>query len=185
MNPFVHKLGRTVKAWYYRHKYHLKDVHKTAYFGSKSYFGKGFKADKYVYIGPRCLIYPNVSVGAYTMFANNVSVIGGDHNYKKVGMPIIFSGRDKCGETKIGIDCWIGAHSIIMCGVTIGDGAIIAAGSVVTKDVEPYSIYGGVPAKKIKNRFATDEDTERHIEMLSKLPEEIDPTYFCGNINDL
>ena len=182
MNPIVKRLGRAVKAWYYRHKYHLKDVHKTAYFGSKSYFGKGFKADKYVYIGPRCLIYPKVSVGAYTMFANNVSIIGGDHNYNKVGMPICFSGRAELKETKIGRDCWIGAHVIVMCGVTIGDGAIIAAGSVVTKDVEPYSIYGGVPAKKIKNRFSSEVDMKRHIEALDNMPETVDFKMFCTKL---
>lgn len=57
----------------------------------------------------------------------------------------------------IGNDVWIGADSKIMDGVTIGDGAVIAAGSVVTKDVPPYSIVGGVPAKIIKYRFSNEE----------------------------
>ncbi len=56
----------------------------------------------------------------------------------------------------IGNDVWIGSHVIIMGGVKIGDGAIIAAGAVVTKDVKPYSIVGGVPAKYIKMRFSND-----------------------------
>ena len=55
-----------------------------------------------------------------------------------------------------------------MTGVTIGNGAIIAAGAVVTKDIEPYSIYGGVPAKKIGTRFYSDEDIAKHEQMLSK-----------------
>lgn len=60
---------------------------------------------------------------------------------------------DECGEVIIGNDVWIGADAIVLDGVSIGDGAIIAAGAVVTKDVEPYSIVGGVPAKIIRYRF--------------------------------
>ena len=58
-------------------------------------------------------------------------------------------------------DVWIGANAIILRGVKIGKGSVIAAGSVVTKDVERYCIYGGVPAKKIRQRF-TDEQIEEH-----------------------
>lgn len=57
------------------------------------------------------------------------------------------------GDTIIGNDVWIGRESVIMPGVKVGDGAIIAACSVVTKDIPPYTVYGGNPAKKIKNRF--------------------------------
>lgn len=58
---------------------------------------------------------------------------------------------------EIGNDVWIGAHVLIMDGVTIGDGAVIAAGAIVTKDIEPYSVYGGVPAKLIKYRFGQEK----------------------------
>lgn len=100
-----------------------------------------------------------MSIGKYTMLANDVKIIGGDHYYKRVGVPIIFSGRAELHPTVIGDDVWIGAYSIIMAGVTIGNGAIIAAGSVVTKDLEPYGIYGGIPAKLIKMRFLGGGDT--------------------------
>jgi acetyltransferase-like isoleucine patch superfamily enzyme len=59
-------------------------------------------------------------------------------------------------------DVWIGLGSTVLSGVTIGSGSIIAAGSVVTKDVEEYSIYAGNPAKKIKQRFDSDEQLEAH-----------------------
>ena len=60
------------------------------------------------------------------------------------------------GDTVIGNDVWIGYDSLIMPGITIGDGAIIAAGSVVAKDIAPYSIVGGNPAKEIRKRFGDD-----------------------------
>lgn len=60
-------------------------------------------------------------------------------------------------KINIGNDVWIGARAIILDGVSIGDGAIIAAGAVVSKDVEPYAIVGGIPAKFIKYRFAEEE----------------------------
>lgn len=63
---------------------------------------------------------------------------------------------DNKGDIVIGNDVWIGYDALIMAGVKIGDGAIIGARAVVTKDVEPYSIVGGVPAKEIRKRFSTD-----------------------------
>jgi virginiamycin A acetyltransferase len=61
------------------------------------------------------------------------------------------------GDTMIGNDVWIGYNATIMAGVKVGDGAIIATNSTVTKDVEPYSIVGGNPAREIRKRFSDDE----------------------------
>ncbi len=63
----------------------------------------------------------------------------------------------KMGNTIIGHDVWIGSEAMIMAGVTIGSGAVIASRAMVTKDVEPYAVVGGNPAKVIKYRFASDE----------------------------
>lgn len=169
MNIYIRKLGRYVKAWYYRHKYHLKNVHKSTYFGGPSVISSDLKTDFNVYIGPGCNIYPKVTIGAMTIFANEVSIMGGDHRYDIVGLPVGLTGRAEIKPTTIGRDCWLGARSIINCGVHIADGCIIAAGAVVTKDTEPYGIYGGVPAKRIRNRFASEEETRKHIELISKL----------------
>ena len=68
----------------------------------------------------------------------------------------VVSAWDNKGDIVIGNDVWIGYDAIIMAGVTIGDGAIIGTRAVVTKDVEPYSIVGGVPAMEIRKRFSTD-----------------------------
>ncbi len=156
-----------------RKKYRLSAVHETFYLGGRSKISKDFIADEYSYAGPQCLIYPKVRIGAYSLLANNVSIIGGDHIYKNPGIPIIFSGREKIKETIIGKDVWVGAFSIILCGVRIGDGAIIAAGSVVTKDVDAFCIYGGIPAKKIKDRFKNADELKIHSEMLTKTSAQI------------
>ena len=68
----------------------------------------------------------------------------------------VASAWDNKGDIVIGNDVWIGYDAVIMAGVTIGDGAIIGTRAVVTKDVEPYSIVGGVPAKEIRKRFSPE-----------------------------
>lgn len=159
---------RVWKRRFFIWKYGLKRVHPTFIACARCHISKDLIAEAYSYVGPGCMIYPNVSLGRYTMLANDVKILGGDHCYKKVGTPIIFSGRDKLKSTIIGDDVWVGAYALIMAGVHIGNGAIIAAGSVVTKDVVPYSIVGGAPAKFIKMRFDESEIKE-HEEML-RLP---------------
>lgn len=78
--------------------------------------------------------------------------------FEEWGLPKqeIVSAWDNKGDIVIGNDVWIGYDAVIMAGVTIGDGAVIGTRAVVTKDVEPYSIVGGVPAKEIRKRFAPD-----------------------------
>lgn len=158
---------RFFKRLFVKYVYGLKKVHKTFNIGGKCKISKDFEADEYSYVGNNCLIYPGVSIGRYTMLAQNVQIIGDDHNFNIPGMPSTFSGRPKLKKTKIGRDVWIGANAIIMAGVTIGDGSIIAAGSIVTKDVAPFLIFGGVPAKFLRNRFNSIEQEQEHITMLN------------------
>ena len=68
----------------------------------------------------------------------------------------VTSAWDHKGDIVIGNDVWIGYEAVVMAGVTIGDGAIIVARAVVTKDVPPYTIVGGVPARKVRRRFSGD-----------------------------
>lgn len=157
---------RFCKRKYIRHVYGLKNVHKTFNIGGFCSISKDFIAGEYAYVGKGCLIYPGVSAGRYTMIAPNVQIIGSDHNYDIPGTPATFSGRPKLAKTFIGRDVWIGANSIIFVGVTIGDGAIVGAGSIVTKDVAPFAIVAGVPARFIKNRFDQDADRQMHLQML-------------------
>lgn len=76
----------------------------------------------------------------------------------------IRSAWDNKGDIVIGNDVWIGYEAVILSGVTIGDGAIVGARAVVTKDVPPYTIVGGVPARSIRRRF--DEETVKKLEAI-------------------
>lgn len=126
------------------------------------------KIGKEVYLGNKFHVAVDyLEIGDYTLIASNVSIVGGDHLYKEPGVFIRNSEVDFREGVVIGRDCWIGHGSIIMSRVKIGDGAIIAAGSIVTKDVAPYTIVGGNPAKFIKNRFS-ESDKEQHKTVLSR-----------------
>lgn len=95
-----------------------------------------------VLIGP-------VSIGNYVIMAQNVVISGLNHSYQDVTMP---TSLQKCTTSKITVEdeVWIGANSVITAGVTIGKHSVVAGGSVVTKDVPPYTIVAGNPAKVIK-----------------------------------
>lgn len=164
---------RRLRRKYYIWIYGLKNVHPE-FLATKGLSGvsKDVRAGAYAYIGPGCIIYPKVVVGNYTMLANDVFVVGDDHNYRNPGVPLVFSGREKLKPTIIGDDVWIGARSIIMTGVKIGNGVIVAAGSVVTKDLAPYGVYGGVPARLIRSRF-TETEIKFHEAMLCESPMEV------------
>lgn len=92
-----------------------------------------------------------VKFGDYVLIGPNVIITSSQHKYDIKGIPILFQGHEM-QRVVIGSDVWIGANAVILPGVTIGDGSIIGAGAVVTSDTEPYSIVGGVPARKIGER---------------------------------
>jgi acetyltransferase-like isoleucine patch superfamily enzyme len=111
-------------------------------------------------IGSFCSIGPNVSLGGLGWHpTDRLSTHPAFYSSRLQAGTTFVSGNNKLDQetelqhTKVGNDVWIGAGCIVLDGVTIGDGAIIAAGAVVTKDVPPYAIVGGVPAKIIRYRF--------------------------------
>lgn len=149
-------------------------------------FGKNFHAGRNVvlwakhtleigdncYIGRNSQIECNVQMGDDVLIANNVAFVGKyDHNYTEVGVAIRHASQVRDHDytwkelnqiTVVEDDVWIGYGSIIMSGVTIGMGAIVAAGSVVTKDVEPFTICGGNPSKKIGHRYNDNNALIKH-----------------------
>lgn len=115
-----------------------------------------------VYFGAGCVFqsaHGKIIIGNHVMFGPGVHVHGGNHVINRVGvyMDQIKKEPDSDGEVIIDDDVWIGANAIILQRVHVGTGAVIAAGSVVTKSVPPYEVWGGVPAKKIKDRFSPHE----------------------------
>ena len=122
----------------------------------------------YSYGRPKILSFENknekIEIGNYVSIAENVSfLLSGGHFVDTFTIfpfkAICFSKENETlckGPIKVCDDVWIGYGATILSGVTIGQGAIIAAGSVVVKDVEPYSVVGGNPAKLIKYRYSTE-----------------------------
>lgn len=92
-----------------------------------------------------------VRIGRNVLFGPRVNLHSENHIAENKDLPIKEQGESRIG-VDIGDDCWIGAGSIILDGVHIGRGSIVAAGAVVTKDVEPLTVVGGIPAKVIKHR---------------------------------
>jgi acetyltransferase-like isoleucine patch superfamily enzyme len=172
---------------------HLRDIYLTRFKWRRYEIGPGFhagarvrlwakttlKIGKDFYIGRDSQIESDCIIGDYVIFGNKVAIVGKyDHHYQQRGVPVRHAMQIReagynwkgieTAPVVIGNDVWVGYGAIIMSGVHIGNGAIIAAGSVVVKDVESYSIYGGVPAKKIKDRFEQPEDLEAHKILLLK-----------------
>ena len=120
-----------------------------------------------VYIGKQVFIEANCTIGNNVLIANRVGIVGrNDHNFKEIGVPVRFSewvGSQKKQspylkeEVLIEDDVWIGYGCILLTGVIIGRGSIVASGSVVTRNIPPYSVVAGVPAKVIKKRFSEEE----------------------------
>ena len=128
---------------------------------------------KYSFVGKNTFVYRS-TIGAFTSISNNCYIGSLSHPIDWVSTsPVFHVGRNVLRknfamhefiaykQTVIGNDVWIGEGCKIKAGVSIGDGAIIGMGSVVTKDIEPYAICAGNPAKKIRDRF--EEDTIKKI----------------------
>lgn len=162
-NFLMRKLRRVSRIRYGRKSDLIRAIIKSSW---------GIHVGKYTY-GFESLCFkgsPLAGVGAFTSIAENVTISKGNHPVDRVSThPFFFMGMfgfrgdtrmEVCprnGKTYIGHDVWIGRDVTLLTDVTIGHGAIVAAGAVVTKDVPPYAIVGGVPARIIRYRF--DEAT--------------------------
>ena len=99
---------------------------------------------------------PDIIIGRYCSIGKNLQYIFTHHDYSMISTHPLFTNVYSRGHITIGNDVWICMNVTLLDNITIGDGAVIAAGSIVTKDVPPYAIVGGNPAKIIKYRFAPE-----------------------------
>lgn len=137
-----------------------------------------FWATEFIEIGDHCFmgrevhVETNVRIGRYVLIASRVGFVGRrDHDFRTIGVPVRF-GAWIGSETHpspyrhdavvVEDDTWIGFGAILLSGVTVGRGSVVASGSVVTSDVPPYAIVAGNPAKVVRMRFSDPADIERH-----------------------
>lgn len=120
--------------------------------------GEGLVVGSNVGIAQNCFIQVRgfVSIGSNVMFGPNVSIFSENHGFENTDVPMIKQPTTRKGVV-IEDDVWLGTQSVILDGVTIGKGSIVAAGAVVNMSVPPYSIVAGVPAKIIKSRIISTE----------------------------
>ena len=160
------KAYRRMKMYFYRSLF--KKVGKNFIFDPNDHFSyANITVGGDVYIGPGAVFSATetfISLGNKIMFGPNVTIMGGDHNISEVGV-YMFDQKNKLPENDLPVlisdDVWVGCNVTILKGVTINQGAVVAAGSLVISDVPEYTIVGGVPAKVISRRF-TNEQIELH-----------------------
>ena len=119
-----------------------------------------------VIIGQGCRLMgytqAEISIGSHVMLAQEVLISTVGHRFDpEHHQPPLFETTGDYGPVSIGEWCWLGARSVIVPGVQVGEGVIVAAGAVVTRDVEPWTVVAGVPARVIKKRSETRADLER------------------------
>jgi acetyltransferase-like isoleucine patch superfamily enzyme len=111
-------------------------------------------ADVYLNESSRIVARSAITIDEKTMIADAVSIFDHDHRFIDARIPMSAQGF-ACAPITIGRDVWIGSHAVLCKGITIGDHAIVAAGAVVTRDVAPYAVAMGVPAREVRKRSAS------------------------------
>lgn len=169
---------RNARIAFRRLRYRAWGVHKTSYLGKKCSIHRSLQMGAYGYIGPRAVVPSGVVLGNYVMIGPELLITGADHRFDKPGVAVIFSGRPRSQVCVVEDDVWIGARVTLLKGIRIGRGAVIAAGSVVTRDVFPYTVVGGVPARSIRLRF-NEKNQKQHDIFLAQPPHE---GAYCGQV---
>lgn len=155
-SPIIGKFSNIIRIFCVKHIF--KRCGKISTIDRKVYFGKGFNIEigDYSGIGSHSFLPDNIIIGKYVMMAPEVYIAKNNHQFKEISIPMCFQGMTENKITIIEDDCWIGRRVIMTPGRHIRRGSIVAAGTVLTKDFDEYSILGGNPAKIIKSRKIED-----------------------------
>lgn len=143
------KLSKKMRYFFAKH---VCTVGKNVNFERFSYFTPLLKIGDNSGVGIKCEIYGPVSIGKNVMMGPEVVIYTSGHSFDRCDIPIIDQGSTEPKPVVIKNDCWIGRRAMIMPGVHISEGCVVGAGAVVTKDIPPFCVVGGVPARIIKNR---------------------------------
>lgn len=126
-----------------------------------SRFSKKITIGDYSGIGENCYIQGECHIGDYVMIAPEVRIWTSNHKHNDNNVPIALQGSEEDKPVKIENNVWICNRVIILPGVTIGEGSIVAAGSVCTKNVPKYCVVGGAPARILRNRKKAKKEHEK------------------------
>lgn len=145
--------------------------------GCRFWAAQGISVGHQCYIGKEVVIETNASIGDYALIASRVAFVGRhDHGTDRMGVPMRFGSwvgasnapaQVRAEGVVVDSDVWIGFGAIVLSGVRIGRGAVVAAGAVVTKDVAPYVIVAGSPARVVGERHVDAETRRRHEQMMN------------------
>lgn len=128
------------------------NIERNATFSSKIKIGNNSG------LGISCRVPAGVTIGEDVMMGPNCCIYTRNHKFDRTDIPMWKQGFQEIKPVNIGNDVWIGKNVIILPGVNIGNGSIIGAGAIVTKDVPDYAVVGGNPARVLKYRKKTDEE---------------------------
>jgi chloramphenicol O-acetyltransferase type B len=143
-----------------RFQYHFRKVGKAPRLDRDLFVRGDVSLGDYCYIGRYSYLSGEITIGNFVMLASSVALVGGDHRFDLPGVPMRFTGRAERRSITVGDDVWLGHGVIVLDGTTIGEGAVVAAGSVVTRAVPPYAIVAGVPARVLRPRFSPEQQQE-------------------------
>lgn len=149
-SKFCGPVWKCVRGWAAKH--FVLHVGRSVNFQRRTDIGYGLSIGDYSSVGEGSTLGETVTIGKYVMMGPEVLIYTRNHSFDSTSSPMQKQGYQAEKPVVIGNDVWIGARVIILPGVKIGDGVILGAGAVVTKDVPDYAIVGGNPSKILKYR---------------------------------